>query len=67
LENVAAEARHILESHIASVDSRWSDDARRGFETDHLAAIRSDARRLKVDLAVIAEKADQSARAVHRS
>jgi hypothetical protein len=62
LERAASEAQRVLEIRIAEVDSGWSDSARRSYEADHLAAIRGDARRLRVDLDLIAEAAEQARR-----
>jgi hypothetical protein len=62
LEAAATEARRVLESATGSVDASWADDARRGFEADHLAAIRSDARLLSVDLDAITRAAEQVVR-----
>ena len=62
LENAAGQAQRTLEAGIARVDQKWRDDARRGFEADHLAAIRSDARLLRVELGTIAQAAQQAVR-----
>jgi len=58
LGSAAADAHRSLESRIAHVDDMWSDDARRAFEADHLAAIRSDARHLRTELDELARLAD---------
>jgi hypothetical protein len=60
LENAATEAQRVLEGSIASVDQKWNDAARRGFEAEHLAAIRSDARLLRVELGAIAQAAQEA-------
>lgn len=67
LENVAAEAQRVFEAGIASVDQKWSDDARRRFEAEHLAAIRSDARLLRMELGAIARTAEQAVRQLERA
>jgi hypothetical protein len=46
----AADAHRTLEGGIAAADGAWNDDARRGFEGDHLAGIRADARHLRIEL-----------------
>ncbi len=60
IERAAAEAQRALESGIVAADQKWSDEARRRFEAEHLAAIRADARHLRVDLAAIAQTAEQA-------
>jgi hypothetical protein len=62
LAAAATEAHRALEAAITTVDSSWDDDARRGFEADHLAAIRSDARLLSVNLSAITHAAAEAAR-----
>ena len=62
LSRGAGEAQRTLESAIASADERWPDSARRTFEADHLAAIRSEARLLRVELDAIATLAEQAMR-----
>ena len=62
LENAAGEARRLLEAGIAGVDQQWNDEARRGFEAEHLAMIRSDARLLRVELGAIVRAAEQAVR-----
>ena len=62
LENATTEAQRVLEGRIASVDQKWNDAARRGFEAEHLAAIRSDARLLRVELGEIVRTAEQVVR-----
>jgi hypothetical protein len=66
LEAAAIDAHRVLESAIGSVDANWNDDARRGFGADHLAAIRSDARLLSVDLGAITRAAEQAVRELQR-
>jgi hypothetical protein len=64
LERAAAEAQRTLEAAIARADDNWHDHARRAFEADHLAAIRSDARLLCVELGAVTDAAEQAARAL---
>jgi len=64
LASEAGDAHRSLESRIADVDSTWSDSARRGFESDHLAGIRADARHLRAELADIAAEVDQTIRSI---
>ena len=59
LRDSAADARRTLEASISRVDGEWSDGARRRFETDHLAAIRSDARHLTVEMDAIAHMVEE--------
>jgi uncharacterized protein YukE len=67
LASGAGDAHRSLERRIAQVDSAWSDSARRKFEADHLASIRSDARHLSDALAEIAADLDRATRAVDRT
>lgn len=60
LESAAQESQRTLESHIGASDAQWTDEARRHFEAEHLAAIRSDARRLCVDLRAISTLVEDS-------
>jgi hypothetical protein len=62
LEHAAKEAQRVLEQSVAASDHEWNDDARRRFEADHLAEIRSDARLLGVELAEIAHTAERAIR-----
>jgi len=66
LECAAADVQRVLEAAIITVDQKWKDDARRGFEAEHLAAIRSDARHLRIDLAEIAQAAERAFRALEQ-
>lgn len=59
LRDSATDARHTLEANISRVDREWNDSARRSFEADHLAAIRSDARRLVVEVDRIAHLVEE--------
>jgi len=59
LRDSAADARRTLETSISRVDGEWNDGARRRFEADHLAAIRSDARHLAVDVGEIAHLVEE--------
>ena len=61
-ERAAADARRALEAGIVNADEGWNDSARRGFEADHLAAIRADARHLHVELGAIAALAEAALR-----
>jgi hypothetical protein len=67
LASGVADAHRLLEKRIAHVDSTWSDSARRDFESDHLAAIRGDARQLRDALAGIAGELDRAIRTVEES
>jgi hypothetical protein len=62
LGSAAADAQRSFESQIADVDGTWSDDVRRAFEGDHLAAIRADARHLRTELDELARLADAAVR-----
>lgn len=62
LERAANEAQRILENRVAAVDAGWNDHVRRGFEADHLAAIRSDARLLRVEMGAVAQLAERALR-----
>lgn len=66
LERAAADAQRALEAAIIAADQKWNDDARRGFEAEHLAAIRSDARHLRIDLAEIAQVAQRAFHALEQ-
>lgn len=66
LEREAAEAQRALESGIVAVDQKWNDEGRRRFEVEHLASIRADARHLQVDLAAIAQAAEQAMQQLQR-
>jgi hypothetical protein len=59
LRDSAADARRTLDASISRVDGEWNDDARRRFEADHLAAIRSDARHLAVEVDEIAHLVEE--------
>jgi len=63
----AAEAQLALERRIAQVDAGWSDSARRTFESDHLAAIRADARHLRTELDELARLANATVKQLMRS
>lgn len=67
LASGAETAQRSLERTIAEVDGVWRDSARQGFEGDHLAAIRSDAKHLSSELKEIARLAATAARATDRS
>jgi hypothetical protein len=62
LASVASDAQRSLETAIARGDSAWNDTVRRGFEADHLAGIRADARHLRVELEEIAQVAERALR-----
>ncbi len=62
LERAAAAAHRTLENRIVRVDEAWDDQVRRAFEAEHLAAIRSEARLLRVGLGTIAETAEHATR-----
>jgi hypothetical protein len=64
LERAAGEAQRALEAAIAQADASWSDQARRVFESEHLAGIRSAARLLRTDLSAVASLADTAAREI---
>jgi hypothetical protein len=57
LAATAADAHRALEGGVAAADEAWNDDARRGFESDHLADIRGDARHLRAELEELARGA----------
>lgn len=59
LRDSATDARRTLEANVSHVDREWNDGARRRFEADHLAAIRSDARRLVVEVDGIAHLVEE--------
>ena len=67
LADAATAAQQSLEHRIAGVDNAWSDAARRGFEADHLAPIRVDARHLRDALAEIAADLGRAIRSLDRS
>ncbi len=64
LENAAKDAQRALEADIVRIDQEWNDDARRTFEAEHLAAIRSDARLLGVQLGEISVATEETIRAL---
>jgi hypothetical protein len=66
LEQAANDAQRALETGISRADGLWSDDARRSFEAEHLAAIRLDARRLGVESGEIAAAAEEALRALEQ-
>lgn len=66
LERAAKEAQRALEAGVSGVDESWNDDARRSFEAEHLAGIRSDARRLGVELGEIVGSAEEARGALER-
>lgn len=63
----AAEAQRSLENGVARADGTWSDSVRRRFEADHLAAIRADARHLRLELEAIAADAERVAGTLRRT
>ena len=64
LSDQADAAQRALESGIASADQKWNDEARRKFEAEHLASIRADARRLRVEIAEIGENTERAIRQI---
>lgn len=66
LENAAKDAQRALETSVGRADQAWNDDARRSFEAEHLAAIRTDARRLGVELGEIVAAAEDALRALEQ-
>lgn len=66
LEQSAKDAQRALETSVSRADGAWSDDARHGFDAEHLAAIRSDARQLGVELSEIVATAEAALRALEQ-
>lgn len=62
LETAAGETQRALEAGISAADARWNDEVRRRFEADHLAAIRADARHLRIETTQVVQMAQQAIR-----
>lgn len=67
LEHAAKDAQRALETSVSRADETWSDDARRTFDAEHLAAICSDARLLGVELGEIVAAAESAVLAIQQS
>lgn len=66
VESATAGAQRSLEAAISHADASWSDEARRQFEAEHLAALRNDARHVRDELAAITSAVARANRLLDR-